>query len=409
MPPFRNLLRAREGKGAHQVSYLELFFDLVFVFAVTQVAHLMIAHPSPEGLLETIVIGLSVWWAWVYTTWAANWLDPESGPVKALFVTLMLLGMVMSSSIPGAFGDKGLVFAAVMVAFNVGRSIFTTFAFRREVPGTEINFIRITIWNAIPGLFWILGALTPVDTRTWIWIAALTLDYIAPAIRFWVPRLGGSSVTTWNISGEHMSERVSLFMIIALGESIIITGTQFSAQEFSITSLSAFLSALASTILMFFLYFNHAESLASNYLSAQSEESRGSVARTAYTYIPAILILGIILTAVADEYVSAHPLGTGNTTTELFGTPESWTAGTICLASALYLTGNFLFKRAAGGPWLWPHLGGIVALIVIYVNHSEISPLATNWATNLVLLLVVITDEMSYRKMTQAKHATTQN
>lgn len=406
-----NLLRPASGPEAHRVSYLELFFDLVFVFAITQVSHLLIAHPSAEGLVQTLIVALSVWWVWVYTTWAANWLNPETGWVRALFVGMMLLGIVMSASIPEAFGDKGTVFAVSMVAFNVGRSVFTVFAFARSRPDNAVNFIRIAIWNAAPGALWIAGSFVEGEARLPIWLVALLVDYLGPRIRFWVPRMGRSAVSTWNVTGEHFSERVNLFIIIALGESIIITGSQFSEQPFTATSLSAFLSAFASTVLMFFLYFNHGERGGSRYLTGAADARRGLVAQIAYTYVPVLLILGIVLTAVADELVLAHPLGIaeaagmgGGHAVLPFaaeagdGVSSGWIALIVCIAAALYLLGNLFFKRATGLPWLWSHVLGVVVLAVILALHQSLTPLAINWLTDAVLLAVVVADEVAFRR-----------
>jgi len=96
-------LRADSEKADHSVSSLELFFDLVFVFAVTQLSHYLLAHHGLAGVLQTLVMFLAVWWAWIYTAWATNWLDPNRAPVRLALLIIMLLSMVMSSSIPGAW------------------------------------------------------------------------------------------------------------------------------------------------------------------------------------------------------------------------------------------------------------------------------------------------------------------
>jgi low temperature requirement protein LtrA len=106
-----NLLRAREVSG-QQVTALELFFDLVFVFAVTQLSHRLLEHLTLVGALETLFLLFAVWWAWIHTTWFANWFDPERPPVRALLVAVMLASLFMSVAIPEAFAERGLMFAA---------------------------------------------------------------------------------------------------------------------------------------------------------------------------------------------------------------------------------------------------------------------------------------------------------
>jgi len=381
-----DLLRPSKGDAAHRVTYIELFFDLVFVFAITQISHILIHHQSGVSLVHTLMLALVVWWAWVYTTWATSWLNPERGWVRALLLTLMVLGMLMSSAIPEAFTSKALLFAIALVALHLTRSIFTIFVFARQRPDHAVNFVRITIWHAVPGALWIWGALAPEDQRLWIWLAALLIDYAGPRLRFWVPGLGGSSLDTWNVSGEHMAERVSLFLIIALGESIIVTGTTFSSGELTWLNGFAFLAAFASTVLMWLLYFNHSQRRGSDYISRAGE--RGMIAQTAFTYVPLFLILGIVLTAVADGLVLRQPLGpTG-----------IWAAGLLCGAAAVYLLGNALFKRATGGRWLPSHLIAILALAVVFAAHPLTSPIVLSWVTNAVLVVVVIFDEMASRR-----------
>src|SRR5262245_8213249 len=126
--PRHSHLRDTSAKADHSVSPLELFFDLVFVFAVTQLSHYLLAHHSVAGALQTLVMFLAVWWAWIYTAWATNWLDPNRAPVRIALLIVMLLSMVMSSAIPGAFGDLGLAFALSYAAIQVGRTAYTAWA-----------------------------------------------------------------------------------------------------------------------------------------------------------------------------------------------------------------------------------------------------------------------------------------
>ena len=108
----------------HRVTYVELFFDLVFVFAVTQISHTLLAHFTPLGVLQVTLLFLAVWWVWVFTTWITNWLDPEQTPVRLLLFAMMLGGLVLSTSIPTAFDGRGLWFAIAYAAMQVGKTIF---------------------------------------------------------------------------------------------------------------------------------------------------------------------------------------------------------------------------------------------------------------------------------------------
>ena len=107
-----------------RVTYAELFFDLVFVFAVTQISHTLLGRFTPLGALQTTLLFLAVWWVWVYTSWITNWLNPEMTPVRVMLFLMMLGGLVLSTSIPKAFESRGLWFAIAYAAMQVGKTVF---------------------------------------------------------------------------------------------------------------------------------------------------------------------------------------------------------------------------------------------------------------------------------------------
>ncbi|MEK8225955.1 low temperature requirement protein A [Oerskovia sp. M15] len=387
-----NVLRRGQGHVADRVGYVELFFDLVFVFAVTQLSHSLIAHPDGATLVQTLILGAAVWYLWIDTTWVTNWLDPERYPVRTMLIVLMLVGLLMSSAIPEAFSEKALLFAGTYVAIQVGRSAWTAYALNRHWPDNGTNFLRITAWVTFSGIFWIAGALVDDGTlRLILWAVAVLIDYSGPRALYRVPVLGPADPATWVVRGEHMAERVGLFIIISLGESIIITGTAFAELELSGTVVLAFLAAFASTVLMWLLYFDRSEQRATAYFAGSS--SSGMIAQTAYTYVPYLLVVGIVLTAVADELVLLHPLGH-----EGSGHADPWTAAIICGAGMVYLVGNTLFRRATGGAWSLPHVVGVVTLGLLYLTYPVLSPLAINWVSNGVLLAVILGDVARSRR-----------
>ncbi|MGO4536822.1 low temperature requirement protein A [Leifsonia sp. 2MCAF36] len=381
-----DLLRPATGDASHRVTYIELFFDLVFVFAITQVSHILIHEQSGSSLVHTLILGWAVWWMWVYTTWASSWLNPETGAVRALFIVLMLFGLLVSIAIPEAFGARALLFAVSMVALQLSRSVFAIFAFARQSPAHAVNFVRISVWHAVAGAVWIIGAFVPDQARLWVWLLALVIDLVGPRVRYWTPGLGASRVETWNVSGEHMSERVSLFLIIALGESIVVTGSTFGAGTIGWATFGAFVGAFVGTVLMWLLYFTHNQRSGSEYI--ENAAGRGMVAQTAFTYIPILFVFGIVLAAVADGLVLQDPTGDTNV----------WTAGLLTGSAALYLVANAVFRRAVGGPWLGTHLVGAVVALALFVMHSVLTPLALSWLVNLVLLVVVVLDETANRR-----------
>src|SRR3954466_6662212 len=151
------LFRATLPNQHSRVTYAELFFDLVFVFAVTQVSHTLLGRFTPLGALQTTLLFLAVWWVWVYTSWITNWLNPERTPVRILLFVLMLGGLVLSTSIPRAFESRGLWFATAYAAMQVGRTIFLLMSTPRNRTSARMNALRILVWLSISAVFWIAG------------------------------------------------------------------------------------------------------------------------------------------------------------------------------------------------------------------------------------------------------------
>jgi len=284
-----------------RVTYAELFFDLVFVYAVTQISHTLLADFTPSGAVHVTLLFLAVWWVWVYTSWITNWLDPEKTPVRLLLFALTLGGLVLSTSIPSAFDGRGLWFAIAYAAMQVGKTIFLWVATPLSRPRTRMNAIRITAWLSMSAIFWIAGGLAEGQLRLLLWAIALVIEYISPAVRFWIPGYGSSAVADWVIEGGHMAERCALFVIIALGESVVVTGATFAELSWSTETVSAFVSVLAGSIAMWWIYFHKGAEAGSEEISRSSEPGR--LARLAYTYLHMPIIAGIIISAVADELV----------------------------------------------------------------------------------------------------------
>ena len=252
--PRHSHLREDRDQADHSVSPLELFFDLVFVFAVTQLSHYLLAHHTAVGALQTLVMFLAVWWAWIYTAWATNWLDPAVAPVRLAMIVIMGLSMVMSSAIPGAFGPYGLPFALAYVTIQIGRTAYTAWAREGLFHGTSTNMARATLYFIVSAVAWIAGGLEsdPTSRLIW-WAAALAIESAGPLTFFYVPGIGRSTFAEWNISGAHMAERCGLFIIIALGEGIIVTGATFAQLQPDTNAILAFLSAFLGSVAMWWI------------------------------------------------------------------------------------------------------------------------------------------------------------
>ncbi|MEH2554359.1 low temperature requirement protein LtrA [Bradyrhizobium algeriense] len=381
--PHGAMFRAIVPHQHSRVTYAELFFDLVFVFAVTQISHTLLAHFTLLGALQVTVLFLAVWWVWVFTSWITNWLNPEKTPVRLLLFAMMLGGLVLSTSIPAAFEARGLWFAIAYAAMQVGKTIFLWVSTPPSRPRTRMNAIRIAAWLSMSAVFWIAGGMMEGQSRLALWAIALVIEYISPAVRFWIPRYGASSVADWMIEGGHMAERCALFIIIALGESIVVIGATFAELTWTTENVLAFVAAFVGSLAMWWIYFHIGAEAGSEQLSKSSEPGR--LARLAYTYLHMPIVAGIIVTAVADELVLKHPGGHSDLKTVI-----SAIGGPL-----LFLFGTILFKHSFRGFLQLSHGVGIIALCVLAWFASELSPLMLSILTTAIMMVVAVWESVS--------------
>ncbi|KQZ27618.1 low temperature requirement protein A [Duganella sp. Root1480D1] len=376
-----SLLRQRGQADSGKVGMVELFFDLVFVFAVTQLSHTLLKKLDAEGALQVGLLFMATWWVWIYTVWATNWFDPEKKTVRAALFALLAAGLLMSVSIPRAFTDMGWLFGASILVQQVGRTLAMLAASRGDDAGLRCNFMRITLWLGASGALWLAGGLAAPESRMPWWLAALAVDMMGPLLFYFVPGLGRSTLADWNVDGSHMAERCALFIIIALGESLLVTGATFAELAFDPVTVLAFLLAVVGSILMWWLYFDHG--LEQGHHRIVHSDTPGRHARNNYTYLHIPIVAGIIVGAVGDELVLSHPQhGDTAAMAAIIGGP------------LLFLSGTAVFK------WLahtraWPplsHLLGVALLLVLGILSItlHLSPLLATGACVAVLLLVAV-------------------
>jgi low temperature requirement protein LtrA len=342
---------ARPSGEGQRATSLELFYDLVFVFAITQISHLLLEHLTWEGVGQSAVALLAVWWSWNYTTWVTNELDPESIVVRLLLIGLMLASLVMAISIPEAFGDRALLFAGAYVVIQVGRHLFLTFAAAERGTLERERAGAILVWFVAAGVLWIAGGIADGTARALLWVAALVIDYSAPLATFWVPGRRHLRGEAWQVQVSHFAERFQLFIIIALGESIVITGATTAELDLDVVRMAAFGVAFLSSAALWWLYFNYAARMAERRL--ELAEDRTVMARDAYTYLHVVLVAGIVVSAVGDELVIAHP------SEELPGREVA----AIVAGPAIYLLGQALFRWRMAGSISGKRLGGAIACL----------------------------------------------
>ena len=391
MAPMRAVLASsvRAPEETRSVAPLELFFDLVYVFAITQLSHHLVAHFDVRTAGETLVLTLAVVYAWYMTAWLSNWLSPTQRPVQALLLTIMLLSLLMSSSISGAFEDRAWLFAGTYVAIQIVRAGFATVVF---APGTpqRIHFVNDLGWEVVTGAMWLAGAAADGDARLVIWAVAVTVTYLGVMSGHPVPGrsshlvtpIGSSTVQVHSdVSGEHILERGRLFFLIALGETLLTTGTAFAAGPIEVGPLVAFVNAFVCAAAIWWCYFHRAEGEG---LRATEESEDASGVAALATWILTLMVLAIVGIAVTDELAIAHP---GHASEPLF----------VVLAfggPAIFLLSQLLFMFRVGGAGLAPRVFAVAvfAVLTVLALLAEPSMLAVSIAATVVVVAVAWSD-----------------
>ena len=321
---------ARPRHRRSEVGPVELFFDLVYVFAIIQLSHLLIEHLSWAGAAQTVVVFAAVWWGWNYTAWAMNWLDPSRTAVQLLSGVLMLAALGMAIAIPSAFGDGAWLFVGCYVFMGILRPVFMMVAHRGHQLAS--NYRMLLVWTLLAGIFWVAGAALPAEWRLLAWLIAVLIDYAAPLADYRIPGIGAAPMRTWETDAEHLAERNRLVFIIALGESVLLMGGAVVADGQLTAPLA--LSVLVGFASLFVLWWNYFALAGPE--TAGGDASTGAL-RSAYAYAHAFMVLGAILVAVSIELRLSH---------------EHLTPAIVLVTVAgpiVYLIGNVLFLRSRFG------------------------------------------------------------
>src|SRR5215472_7995287 len=321
----------RDRSGVQRVTNIELFFDLVYVFAITQLSHYVLGHSDLRGALQAGLLLAMVWLVWAYTTWVTNWLDPELMAVRLLLVVLMLISLAMSASLPRAFEDLGLWVGGAYAVQQIGRSVFMVIALRGRA--LEANFQRILAWCVVSSALAVAGGLAHGTARALLWLGAVGIDLLGGVVGFYTPGLGRSRTSDWTIEGGHFAERCQAFILIALGESIVIIGaTLTDVKPITAASVASFVIAFVGSVALWWLYFDQSAGAAAEMIARSDDPGRrGS---SAYHQKHPGIVPGIIVCAAADEKVLANPDAAASTV-------SAWM---ILGGPALFLAGHAAFK-----------------------------------------------------------------
>ena len=369
--------RGREQRA----TFFELFFDLVYVFAVTQLSHhLLGAGLTWTAAAQTALMLIAVYWAWNYTTWMANWFDPDTNAVRLILIVVMLASLLMAVAIPEGFGARALLFAASYVGLQVARNAFVVVV---TPPGPfNQNFRQILTWSLLSAPLWIAGGI--IDDARWpLWLVALGIDLAGPLVRFWLPGWGSTPHRLWEIDGNHFAERFELFVIIALGESIVLTGVTASDTGLSASVTVALGLAFVSSTALWWLYFSGTARILVDRISGSRVDEVGALGRDVFTYLHLPIIAGIVLMAVGDELVIAHP----NEALEMSG------ALTMLCGPALYLVGLIGCLIRVGHEMPWPTVGTVVILLAAVPLATMVNGMVTLGFVVVVLVALAIVDE----------------
>ena len=355
-----------------EVTFVELFFDLVFVFAVTQVTHLTASHLTAGGVTRSVVLFWLIWWAWTQFTWTLNPADTESTLVRACTLVATSVAFVMAASVERAYGEDPLWFA---LPYIVVRLLGLWLQVRIDLERGELDdraVRRWALWSVLAlGIVLAGTAVDPAD-RAWVWLLAIAGDLGAASF--------ASRSHRWDINPAHFCERHGLFVIIALGESLIVAGTAVAGEERPAVLVAAAGAGLLVACLLWWTYFGWLKAALEHGLADAPPERLGTLARDAFSLGHFGLVCGIVGFAVALEEIVAHPEEAASAPIAALGAGVALFVGSSALA-LWRLDGRVLVPRLvllvatlvavaalSGQRPVWPLLAvaaGLAAVVVV--------------------------------------------
>jgi low temperature requirement protein LtrA len=377
-PRTPSLIRPRE--VARAVTPLELFFDLVYVFTVSQLAHHLLGHVDGRGMAETLILTLAVMYAWFMTVWTSNWLDADRQPVRLLMLSLMFASLVMSTSVSEAFGDRAWLFVVGYLSIQLGRTAFAVWAFRGHRLYT--HFANALVWEIGTGFIWITGIAAEGDARLALWGAATAITYGGVIAGHPLPGRKSPFSSDSQIYAEHLLERFRLFFLIALGETVLTLGNAFASEPVQADRLLVLAIAFTGSVALWWCYFHRAEEIGVRAVQETDSPSR-LVGWGNYSLIA--MVIGIVAIAVGDELAIAHPHDptTLAISVLVFGGP------------AIFLLAQLGFMRRATGNVPRSRVVACLALLVLALAAAPLSLVAAVIASTAVLVGVAMADSQA--------------
>ena len=359
---------------AQPVTFVELFFDLVFVFAVTHLTGLTAHDLTPGGVLRAILLGWLIWWAWTQFTWTLNPADTTHPAVRIITLAASGVALVMAASVPRAFAEDALWFAIPYVIVRV-LGLGIQLQVERERPDSNLRGVGLWASFSMIGLgLVVVGAVVEPGLRQVLWLATIVGDLVAAAV--------AGRGATWDLNTAHFSERHGLFVIIALGESIILAGTAVAADERSAALASVAAAAILVVCFLWWTYFGWLKEALEHRFRAAPIARLGPLARDAFSVAHFPLIGGIVGFAVAVEAILAHPADPAPPTV----------VAALGVGIALFVLCSALSLRILGGPLLTVRLVVMAAMglgLVVVAGMAPVWPLSV---VALALLAVTLAE-----------------
>ena len=350
-----------------RVSPLELFFDLVFVLAITQCTALMADDPTWAGLTRGLLVLAVLWWAWVGYAWLTSVIDPEEDAVRLAVFVAMAAFLVVSLCIPQAFGDLGLLFALAYAVVRTGQIMLFVLG-SPDDPQLRHSVIGLAISSAIGVTLLVIASFLDGPAQGALWALAIVLDVGGPF-------LFGSD--GWKLVPGHFAERHGLIMIIALGESIVAIGVGAGGIEIGSGVISVAVMGVFLAAAMWWAYFDVVAVAAERRLARTAPgREQNDLARDAYSYMHLIMVAGIVLTALGLKKSIAH----------VTDALHLETAAALCGGVALYLIGHVLFRWRVTHTVNRERLGVAVLLLAVIPVATQIPA----WVSVLIVLVLMV-------------------
>ena len=361
----------------HQVTPLELFFDLVFVFAITQVTRLLAQDPTWGGVFRGMLVLAALWWAWSVFAWLTSAMDVDEGGVRLVMLASMGAMFGVALAVPGAFGDDGVLFGATYLLVRLVHIVLSAVV-GRDDPARRSALVRFAPTAVLGASLLVLAGFLEGSERIVVWVVALAIDCLGPAV------IGMGS--GWRVAPEHFAERHGLIILIALGESIIAIGVGAGFELRTGVIVAAALGIVVVSAL-WWLYFDVAAIFARRRLGQASGIEQARLARDAYGYLHFPMLAGIVLFALGLEETLAH----------VGEVLDPVPVVALCGGAGLYLLGHVAFLFRTTGRIFRRRTIGAVALFALIPAALVLPALAGLALVSTVCSLVVVYEVIRYR------------